>query len=54
MITLSNALARAKTALITGIIGQAGSLLADLLLEKDYMLHGIKRCASSFKNARID
>ncbi|QNI84112.1 GDP-mannose 4/6-dehydratase [Synechococcus sp. PROS-7-1] len=37
----------AKTALITGITGQDGSYLAELLLEKGYMVHGIKRRASS-------
>lgn len=43
-----------KTALITGITGQDGSYLAELLLEKGYMVHGIKRRASSFNTARID
>ncbi|MEB3208344.1 MAG: GDP-mannose 4,6-dehydratase, partial [Synechococcus sp.] len=38
----------AKTALITGITGQDGSYLAELLLEKGYQVHGIKRRASSF------
>jgi GDPmannose 4,6-dehydratase len=37
----------AKTALITGITGQDGSYLAELLLEKGYVVHGIKRRASS-------
>ena len=37
-----------KTALITGITGQDGSYLAELLLEKGYEVHGIKRRASSF------
>lgn len=36
-----------KTALITGITGQDGSYLAELLLEKGYEVHGIKRRASS-------
>jgi GDPmannose 4,6-dehydratase len=36
-----------KTALITGITGQDGSYLAELLLEKGYQVHGIKRRASS-------
>ena len=45
---------RAKTALITGITGQDGSYLAELLLEKGYQVHGIKRRASSFNTTRID
>jgi GDPmannose 4,6-dehydratase len=44
----------AKTALITGITGQDGSYLAELLLDKGYVVHGIKRRASSFNTARID
>jgi GDPmannose 4,6-dehydratase len=43
-----------KTALITGITGQDGSYLAELLLEKGYNVHGIKRRASLFNTARID
>jgi GDPmannose 4,6-dehydratase len=43
-----------KTALITGITGQDGSYLADLLLSKGYSVHGIKRRASSFNTDRID
>ena len=43
-----------KTALITGITGQDGSYLAELLLEKGYEVHGIKRRASSFSTNRID
>ncbi|EDY39435.1 GDP-mannose 4,6-dehydratase [Cyanobium sp. PCC 7001] len=43
-----------KTALITGISGQDGSYLAELLLEKGYVVHGIKRRASSFNTQRID
>ncbi|KAF0655089.1 GDP-mannose 4,6-dehydratase [Cyanobium sp. Copco_Reservoir_LC18] len=43
-----------KTALITGITGQDGSYLAELLLEKGYVVHGIKRRASSFNTDRID
>ena len=43
-----------KVALITGITGQDGSYLAELLLEKGYMIHGIKRRASSFNTKRID
>jgi len=45
---------RAKVALITGITGQDGSYLAELLLEKGYHVHGIKRRASSFNTDRID
>ena len=43
-----------KTALITGITGQDGSYLAELLLDKGYEVHGIKRRASSFNTARVD
>ncbi len=43
-----------KTALITGITGQDGSYLAELLLEKGYIVHGIKRRSSSFNTSRID
>jgi GDPmannose 4,6-dehydratase len=43
-----------KTALITGITGQDGSYLAELLLEKGYEVHGIKRRASSMNTQRID
>lgn len=43
-----------KTALITGITGQDGAYLAELLLEKGYKVHGIKRRASSFNTTRID
>src|ERR1700746_543199 len=43
-----------KRALITGITGQDGSYLADLLLEKGYEVHGIMRRASTFNTARID
>lgn len=43
-----------KVALITGITGQDGAYLADLLLAKGYMVHGIKRRSSSFNSARID
>src|SRR3981189_3075638 len=43
-----------KKALITGITGQDGSYLADLLLEKGYEVHGIIRRASTFNTARID
>jgi len=43
-----------KKALITGITGQDGSYLAELLLSKDYEVHGIKRRSSSFNTSRID
>ena len=43
-----------KRALITGITGQDGSYLAELLLQKGYEVHGIKRRASSFNTSRID
>ena len=43
-----------KIALITGITGQDGAYLADLLLSKGYLVHGIKRRSSSFNTARID
>jgi len=43
-----------KVALITGITGQDGSYLAEFLLEKGYMVHGIKRRASSFNTERVD
>lgn len=44
----------AKKALITGVTGQDGSYLAELLLDKGYEVHGIKRRASSFNTQRID
>ena len=43
-----------KNALITGITGQDGSYLAELLLKKGYLVHGIKRRASSFNTQRVD
>jgi GDPmannose 4,6-dehydratase len=43
-----------KTALITGITGQDGAYLAEFLLDKGYLVHGIKRRSSSFNTARID
>lgn len=45
---------REKTALITGIAGQDGSYLVELLLQKGYIVHGMKRRSSSFNTARID
>src|SRR3982751_5278771 len=43
-----------KVALITGITGQDGAYLAELLLSKGYEVHGLKRRASSFNTERID
>ena len=43
-----------KKALITGITGQDGSYLAELLLQKGYEVHGIIRRSSSFNTSRID
>ena len=43
-----------KTALITGVTGQDGAYLAELLLHKGYTVHGIKRRASSFNTDRVD
>ena len=43
-----------KKALITGITGQDGSYLAELLLKKGYEVHGIKRKSSSFNTDRIN
>jgi GDPmannose 4,6-dehydratase len=43
-----------KVALITGVTGQDGAYLAELLLEKGYVVHGIKRRSSSFNTGRID
>lgn len=43
-----------KTALITGVTGQDGAYLAELLLDKGYTVHGIKRRSSSFNTGRID
>ena len=45
---------KAKKALITGITGQDGSYLAELLLSKGYEVHGIKRRSSSFNTQRVD
>jgi GDPmannose 4,6-dehydratase len=45
---------RQKTALITGVTGQDGAYLAELLLEKGYHVHGLKRRSSSFNSSRID
>jgi GDPmannose 4,6-dehydratase len=45
---------RSKSALITGATGQDGAYLAELLLGKGYVVHGIKRRSSSFNTARVD
>ncbi len=45
---------KTKKALITGVTGQDGAYLAELLLEKGYEVHGIKRRSSSFNAARVD
>jgi GDPmannose 4,6-dehydratase len=43
-----------KTAMITGVTGQDGAYLSELLLSKDYIVHGIKRRSSSFNTSRIN
>ena len=43
-----------KIALITGITGQDGAYLAEFLIKKGYIVHGIKRRSSSFNTERID
>ena len=43
-----------KIALITGITGQDGSYLAEFLLKKNYVVHGVIRKSSSFNTSRID
>ncbi len=43
-----------KTALITGITGQDGAYLCRLLLDKGYIVHGVKRRSSSFNTGRVD
>jgi GDPmannose 4,6-dehydratase len=52
--TKTTSVSSQKVALITGITGQDGSYLAELLLEKGYVVHGIKRRASAFNTGRID
>jgi GDPmannose 4,6-dehydratase len=42
-----------KVALITGVTGQDGAYLAEYLLEKGYVVHGVKRRASSLNTARV-
>ena len=43
-----------KVALITGVTGQDGAYLAEFLLHKGYVVHGVKRRSSSFNTARVD
>jgi GDPmannose 4,6-dehydratase len=43
-----------RVALITGVTGQDGAYLADLLLKRGYVVHGIKRRSSSFNTGRVD
>ena len=43
-----------RVALITGVTGQDGALLAELLLGKEYVVHGVKRRSSSFNTGRVD
>ena len=45
---------KSKVALITGVTGQDGAYIAELLLNKNYIVHGIKRRSSSFNTGRID
>ncbi|MDO9490390.1 MAG: GDP-mannose 4,6-dehydratase, partial [Sphingomonadaceae bacterium] len=47
-------MSKKKCALITGVTGQDGSYLAELLIEKGYVVHGVKRRASSFNTDRVD
>jgi GDPmannose 4,6-dehydratase len=54
MINLEGNYPMSKVALITGVTGQDGAYLAKFLLEKGYIVHGIKRRASSFNTARVD
>jgi len=46
--------AQPRIALITGVTGQDGAYLARLLLEKGYVVHGVKRRSSSFNTERVD
>ena len=50
----SRAMQKRKVALVTGITGQDGAYLAEFLLDKGYIVHGIKRRASLFNTDRID
>src|SRR5256714_2195093 len=47
-------MAKEKVALVTGVTGQDGAYLAEFLLNKGYIVHGVKRRSSSFNTARID
>lgn len=47
-------MSKVKTALITGVTGQDGAYLAQLLLDKGYVVHGVKRRSSSFNTERVD
>jgi GDPmannose 4,6-dehydratase len=51
---MTDALEPPRVALVTGVTGQDGAYLAELLLEKGYIVHGLKRRASMFNTARID
>ena len=53
-LTRQHHLLMTKTALITGVTGQDGAYLAELLLQKGYVVHGIKRRSSSFNTDRVD
>src|SRR5437762_6848328 len=48
------AMQKRKVALVTGVTGQDGAYLAELLLDKGYVVHGVKRRSSSFNTERID
>ena len=52
--TQHSPLSTAKQPKVALITGQDGSYLAEFLLEKGYIVHGIKRCASSFNTLRVD
>lgn len=47
-------MSKAKVALVTGVTGQDGAYLSDLLLQKGYVVHGVKRRSSSFNTGRIE
>jgi GDPmannose 4,6-dehydratase len=51
---MTQSLKKQKVGLITGVTGQDGSYLAEFLLEKGYIVHGIKRRASLFNTDRVD
>ena len=54
MIHVTSSQSTKRKALITGVTGQDGAYLADLLLAKGYEVHGVKRRASSFNTERLD